>query len=85
MLSYYCSADEDTVLPLGTPVTGADGKPISELVVPSGTMVWVNAYGLNHDKEIWGADADEWKPERWLAPLPDTVMKAQMPGIYSNL
>ncbi|KAI0039847.1 hypothetical protein FA95DRAFT_1503644, partial [Auriscalpium vulgare] len=33
---------------------------------------------------IWGPDAEEWKPERWLAPLPKTVEEARIPGIYSN-
>ncbi|KAI0739177.1 cytochrome P450 [Daedaleopsis nitida] len=77
-------ADEDTVLPLGTPIVGADGEPINELVVPSGTMVWVNVYGLNHDRGIWGADADEWKPERWLAPLPQSVADAHIPSVFAN-
>ncbi|KAI0739194.1 cytochrome P450 [Daedaleopsis nitida] len=77
-------ADEDTVLPLGTPVIGADGRSINELIVPSGTMVWVNVYGLNHDKDIWGPDADEWKPERWLAPLPPSVADAHIPSIFAN-
>ena len=48
-------------------------------------MVWVNVLGLNRDKEIWGPDADEWKPERWLQPLPRSVEDAHIPGIYSNL
>ncbi|KAH9950796.1 hypothetical protein B0H21DRAFT_681895, partial [Amylocystis lapponica] len=27
----------------------------------------------------------EWKPERWLSPLPSTVTEARVPGVYSNL
>ena len=34
---------------------------------------------------MWGEDALEWKPERWLAPLPSTVADAKIPGVYSNL
>ncbi|KAJ2929646.1 hypothetical protein H1R20_g7436, partial [Candolleomyces eurysporus] len=35
--------------------------------------------------EIWGPDASEWKPERWLSPLPDRVAEARVPGIYSHM
>ena len=31
------------------------------------------------------ADADEWKPERWVKPLPRTVEEANVPGIYANM
>ena len=78
------SAEEDTVLPLSTPIVGTDGQPITELIVPAGTMVWVNIFGLNRDKDIWGPDADEWKPERWLAPLPPSVADAHIPNVYAN-
>ena len=67
------------------PIEGADGTVISEIAVPKGTPIFTNFTACNLAKNIWGNDAREWKPERWLAPLPDTVMKAQMPGIYSNL
>lgn len=36
-------------------------------------------------KELWGEDADEWKPERWLSPLPDAVLNANIPGVFPNL
>ncbi len=48
-------------------------------------MVLLDIIGANCNKAVWGDDADEWKPERWLAPLPDTVINAHMPGVYSHL
>ncbi|KAI0739186.1 cytochrome P450 [Daedaleopsis nitida] len=77
-------ANEDTVLPLSTPITCPNGQSINELVVPSGTLVWVNIFGLNRDKDVWGPDADEWKPERWLAPLPPSVADAHIPNVFAN-
>ncbi len=39
----------------------------------------------NDAPELWGDDAHEWKPERWLSPLPKAVEDAHIPGVYSNL
>ncbi len=39
----------------------------------------------NDNKAFWGEDAYEWKPERWLEPLPRTVDEARIPGIYSTM
>ncbi|KAI0328038.1 cytochrome P450 [Cubamyces sp. BRFM 1775] len=74
-----------TVLPLSEPITGVDGTQIGEIVVPKDTTLLVGILACNRNKAIWGEDAMEWKPERWLSPLPDTVMEAKVPGIYSHL
>lgn len=34
--------------------------------VPEGVAVGFNAYIINRNKEIWGPDADVFRPERWL-------------------
>ncbi|EEP75703.1 conserved hypothetical protein [Uncinocarpus reesii 1704] len=36
-----------------------------KIPLPAGTYVGYNAYATNRDQEFWGADADEFKPERW--------------------
>jgi len=53
--------------------------------VAKGTNIIVSAFGANCNPELWGADSYEWKPERWLSPLPEAVVEAHMPGIYSHL
>ncbi|KAL8925403.1 MAG: hypothetical protein Q9208_003495 [Pyrenodesmia sp. 3 TL-2023] len=50
----------DTVLPLGG---GQDGK--SPLFIPAGTNVGWNLYTMQRRTDIYGDDADEFKPERW--------------------
>ncbi|KAI0318197.1 cytochrome P450 [Amylostereum chailletii] len=77
-------ARQDFLLQLGTPFRGLDGKSHTELMVPSDTNIIVNIKAVNRDPDIWGPDALEWKPERWLAPLPDSVANARIPGVYSN-
>ena len=56
----FRTAVRDTVLPVGG---GADGR--SPLFVEQGVVVALNVWALHHDREIWGDDADEFKPQRW--------------------
>ena len=32
---------------------------------PAGSVLSVPAYTIHHSKEIWGPDADDFRPERW--------------------
>ncbi|KAI0849670.1 putative N-alkane-inducible cytochrome P450 [Daldinia vernicosa] len=50
----------DTVLPRGG---GPDGK--ARVFVPEGTQVLVPLYAMQHRADIWGADVEEFRPERW--------------------
>ncbi|OJT08227.1 Cytochrome P450 94A1 [Trametes pubescens] len=78
-------AFRDTILPLSQPMRGSDGSVIDQIPIPKGTNVLVGVRACNRNKAIWGDDAEEWKPERWLAPLPKAVEDASIPGVYSNL
>ena len=53
--------------------------------IPKGTFVLLNLQGSNCNRELWGEDAYEWKPERWLNPLPAGLDDARIPGVYSNM
>ena len=74
-----------TTLPLARPVTGTDGHPITAIPVAKNQGVIVGIAAANRDEAAWGPDAWEWKPERWLAPLPASVEEAPVPGVYSHL
>ncbi|KAK7466301.1 hypothetical protein VKT23_005028 [Stygiomarasmius scandens] len=74
-----------TILPLSNPITGLDGTSIKEIAIPKDTTVIVSIMNANQNTEIWGPDAMEWKPERWLEPIPQKVVEAKMPGVYSHL
>ncbi|KAJ9646203.1 hypothetical protein H2204_000866 [Knufia peltigerae] len=54
------TARVDTVLPEGG---GEDGQ--SPLSVPEGTKIGFNIYALQHRRDIFGEDADDFRPERW--------------------
>ena len=64
---------------------GADGTELTELFVRRGQRVVIHYQASNVNKALWGADAAEWRPERWLAPLPEVLEDAHIPGVYSNL
>jgi len=76
---------QDTVLPLSTPITGIDGHEMREILVPKNTNVAVSILNCNRNPALWGPDAHEWKPERWLSPVPDTLAQAPLPGVYFHL
>ncbi|KDR76351.1 hypothetical protein GALMADRAFT_67729, partial [Galerina marginata CBS 339.88] len=75
----------DVVLPISTPIRGIDGREMHEILVPNNTNVIIGVMAANRNSQIWGPDSYEWKPERWLKPLPDTVADAHLPGVYSHL
>lgn len=84
-VSHSRRAFRDTTLPLSQPMRGSDGSMLSHIPIPKGTNVLVGVRACNRNKALWGEDAEEWKPERWLAPLPKAVEDASIPGVYSNL
>lgn len=65
---------EDTTLPVGG---GADGR--SPFFVKKGGVVSWNVYALHRRKDLYGDDAEEFKPERWLDD-PKTGKKGLRPG-----
>ena len=79
------SARNDIVLPLATPIIDKDGNERKELFIPNDTSLIVSIIGINRDPTIWGDDAEEWKPERWLSPLPSSVADARVPGVFGNM
>ena len=56
-------AVRDTVLPVGG---GEDGK--SPVLVPEGCLVTWNLYAMHRRQDIFGPDAEEFRPERWDDP-----------------
>ncbi|KAJ3560047.1 hypothetical protein NP233_g11086 [Leucocoprinus birnbaumii] len=79
------TAQKDMILPLSKPIRDANGRELAEIFIPKGTDIVVSIVGSNCNPELWGADAHEWKPDRWLDSLPRTLEEAHMPGIYSHL
>lgn len=63
------------VMPLAKPVKTSSGEQLNELPIRKGTDLII-AYGeANTLRDVWGEDAYEWKPERWLSPLPTSTLR----------
>lgn len=56
----------DDVLPLSDPIRGRDGKMLHSIFVPQGQTVSIDIMQVNRNKDLFGQDANEFKPERWL-------------------
>ncbi|KAE9047891.1 hypothetical protein PR003_g13680 [Phytophthora rubi] len=49
-------------------MTGEIDAPTDGTFVPLGCGVMVPLYAAARMKDVWGEDADEYKPERWIDP-----------------
>ncbi|KAG2146033.1 cytochrome P450 [Suillus bovinus] len=71
-LPYMCrKVHKATTLPLQFPARSSSGAEISSIVVDENVLIVINILATNRNRTIWGDDANEWKPERWL-PSPAT-------------
>ncbi|RXW17120.1 hypothetical protein EST38_g8727 [Candolleomyces aberdarensis] len=77
-------AHADAVLPFSKPVRGIDGNLMDHVMIPEGTPLLMSMLSSNTNPDLWGPDSYEWKPERWLSSLPETVLSAKVPGVYSH-
>ncbi|KAF8957832.1 cytochrome P450 [Flammula alnicola] len=79
-------AIKDTHLPLLKPIQLANGDMTSSILVKKGTSVWIGIGTANRSEDVWGPDAKEFKPERWLnTENPVTEKDARLPGVWSSV
>ncbi|KAI0284851.1 cytochrome P450 [Russula brevipes] len=72
-------AKRDDVIPLAFPVTTKLGPKLSSIPITKGTQIDIAVDVYNRLPEVWGPDADQWNPERFLN------LKKTSLGVYSNL
>ncbi|KZT27521.1 cytochrome P450 [Neolentinus lepideus HHB14362 ss-1] len=81
----FLVAKEPDVIPLSKPITSVDGKTISSVPIAAGQVIQVSLSGYNRLKDVWGEDAHEFRPERWLE-IQEGKREVNSPfGVYSNL
>ncbi|KAI0263457.1 cytochrome P450 [Gloeopeniophorella convolvens] len=75
-------AGHDDVIPLALPITMKSGEEISSIPIKKGTPIDIMIDVYNRLPSIWGDDADEWRPERFLDAENQTRTSL---GVYGNL
>lgn len=68
-----------------TNASDSDGERTAYVTIPVGTTLFIGIAGSNRLESVWGADAKEWKPERWLDGDLDSKVRPHLPGIYSGM
>ncbi|KAJ7706342.1 cytochrome P450 [Mycena rosella] len=66
-------AFEDTIIPVSTPIIGVDGTIMNTITVPKGTPIHIAISAANQNKNVWGEDALEFRPERWTNGKADSL------------
>ncbi|CAE6364085.1 unnamed protein product [Rhizoctonia solani] len=79
-------ASKDWTLPLHYPIKTKSGKStLTSIQVPKGTTVHISFRAANQDERTWGSDGRQFRPDRWLEPLPTSVLDARIPSVYSSI
>jgi cytochrome P450 len=63
-------------------VVPREGAVINGYKLPGGTIVGVNPWAIHHNPEIFGADVDVFRPERWLQS-PEAAVEVMRRNLFS--
>ncbi|KIO34088.1 hypothetical protein M407DRAFT_17001 [Tulasnella calospora MUT 4182] len=77
-------ASKDDVIPVSTPYKDRKGIERMEFRIAAGDQIEIPIGSLNRDKGIWGEDADEFKPGRWLEGN-SHPRSTEIPGVLSGV
>jgi len=69
----------DDVIPLSKPVHTADGQVVDQIFVAKGTHVFVPIMAINRSEALWGKNAKNFDPGRWLD---DSISQQQATEIH---
>ncbi|OCH91130.1 cytochrome P450 [Obba rivulosa] len=75
-------ATQDDVIPVSAPYLDRHGRLRDSIQIRRGDLITIPFQTMNRSADVWGADAREFRPERWMAHG-DGAQK--LPGLWSNL
>lgn len=72
-------------VPMGLPrVAPEGGLTIGDTHIPQGTIISINSWVFHHNKEVWGDDAREFNPDRWMTAYAANLEKFFMPVSHTG-
>ncbi|KAK0473874.1 cytochrome P450 [Armillaria novae-zelandiae] len=80
--SLFREPAQDDILPLAEPIITSDGKLCSQIPIRKGQIITTSIYSYNRLLSVWGDDAEEWNPSRFLD---GRDVKQISLGVYANL
>jgi cytochrome P450 len=79
------AASRDDILPLAFPITAKSGEQITSIPIKKGTLIDISPAVYNRLPDVWGEDAHEWNPERFLDPQSGFKEASSNIGVFGNL
>ncbi|GBE88427.1 cytochrome P450 [Sparassis crispa] len=76
-------ATEEDIIPLNTPFVDTRGEIHDSIRIAKGSNIFIPILAVNRSKALWGDDAHEFRPDRWIEGVPEAV--ASIPGVWGNL
>ncbi|KZO98273.1 cytochrome P450 [Calocera viscosa TUFC12733] len=70
------------VIPLLHPVVDRNGVVRDTVHVQAGDLVGIQILAMNKSKELWGEDAEEFRPERWAEEAQEA---RNIPGVWAHI
>ncbi|KAK0493368.1 cytochrome P450 [Armillaria luteobubalina] len=80
--SLFREPAQDDILPLAEPIITSDGKSCSQIPIRKGQIIMTSIYSYNRLTSVWGDDAEDWNPNRFLD---GRDAKQTSLGVYANL
>ncbi|KAK4705271.1 hypothetical protein P7C70_g937, partial [Phenoliferia sp. Uapishka_3] len=77
------SSTNDDMIPLSAPIIGRSGRTITVIPIKAGETVFMGINAPNFNKKVFGEDADDFRPERWIEG--HVGEKQAGVGVYSHL
>lgn len=81
-------AGKDDILPVGDGIKDKHGHPVTHIAVKKGTFIQFGIASFNHLQQLFGPDAEIWRPERWLdGSMQEDKVRTSTKGftLYSGL
>ncbi|OJT11871.1 Cytochrome P450 72A14 [Trametes pubescens] len=75
-------AQKDDVIPVGEPFVDRHGNVQDSIRISKGSPILIPMLALNRSTKLWGEDALEFKPERWINP-PEAI--SSIPGVWGHM